>query len=48
VDQSSNSSLKARRRTFCARTISIMEIFFAYLCTLLVESACVFPALWLR
>jgi len=48
VRESANSSLQVRRRALHARAICIREIFFAYVCIFLIESACLFPAVWVR
>jgi hypothetical protein len=32
----------------CARAIRMREILVAYACIFLIESACVFPAVWVR
>jgi hypothetical protein len=45
---SSNPSLRTIRKTIHARAICVREIFFAYLCIFLIESACLFPAVWVR
>jgi len=31
-----------------ARVIFLREIFLAYVCIFLIESACLFPAVWVR
>jgi hypothetical protein len=39
---------QAKRRAFYLRAIYAREILLAYLCILLIESACLFPAVWMR
>jgi len=48
VHKSSDSSLQASRRSLCAHAICIRDVFFAYLCIFIIESACLFPAVWVR
>ncbi len=48
MDETSNSSRQARRMALRVRAICMREIFLAYLCILLNESACLFPAVWVR
>jgi hypothetical protein len=48
VRESVNSSLPVGRKTLQAHVICVREILFAYLCIFLIESACLFPAVWVR
>jgi len=48
VRKTSNPSMQARRRALQAQAICMREIFLAYLCIFLIESACLFPAVWVR
>src|SRR5712664_3498087 len=48
VSKSCNPSLRKMRRTLLSRAIWTREIFLAYLCIFLIESACLFPAVWVR
>jgi len=48
VNKPANSSLQTRRKAFHARAICVREIFIAYVCIFLIESACLFPAVWVR
>src|SRR6266481_7662677 len=48
VRKSSNSSPHPKRKTLHARAICLREIFHAYTCIFLIESACLFPAVWMR
>jgi hypothetical protein len=41
-------SFHAKRKALYLRAIYMREIFVAYLCILLIESACLFPAVWMR
>jgi hypothetical protein len=41
-------SFRAKRKAFYLRAIYTREIFLAYLCIFLIESACLFPAVWVR
>jgi len=48
VRNSSDSSLQEWRKALRAHANCIREVFLAYLCIFLVESACLFPAVWVR
>ena len=48
MHKSSDSSLRASRRSLRAHAICIRDVFFAYLCIFIIESACLFPAVWVR
>ena len=48
VRKLSNLSLEARRKALCAQAIRFLEILLAYTCIFLIESACMFPAVWVR
>jgi hypothetical protein len=41
-------AVRTQRRTIRARAIFTREIFLAYLFISFVESACLFPAIWVR
>jgi hypothetical protein len=41
-------SFHAERKAFYLRAIYTREIFLAYICILQIESACLFPAVWMR
>ena len=45
---SSHSSANPKRKTLQAQAICLREIFLAYACIFLIESACLFPAVWVR
>jgi len=38
----------AKRKALYLRAVYMREILLAYLCILLIESACLFPAVWMR
>lgn len=40
--------VRTLRESLHARVIFLREIFLAYACILLIESACLFPAVWVR
>ncbi len=44
----SNSSVRTMQKKLHARAICMREIFLAYVCIFLIESACLFPAVWVR
>ena len=49
--KSTDSALRLKRlkrRNLHARVIRLREIFLAYFGILLIESACLFPAVWVR
>jgi hypothetical protein len=41
-------SFHTQRKALYLRAIYTREIFLAYLCIFLIESACLFPAVWMR
>jgi hypothetical protein len=43
-----NPSFHAKRKALYLRAIYTREIFLAYICIFLIESACLFPAVWMR
>jgi hypothetical protein len=48
VSKSSNPLARKIGKALHARVIWTREILLAYLCIFLVESACLFPAVWVR
>ena len=48
VNKFSSVLVRTQRRVIYARAICLCEIVLAYLCICLVESACWFPAVWVR
>jgi hypothetical protein len=48
VNKYFHSSLRAKLKVIHARAICLREFFLAYLCIFLIESACLFPAVWVR
>ena len=48
MSKTSNPSLHMRRKALHTHAICLREIFLAYLCIFLIESACLFPAVWVR
>jgi len=46
VRESVNPLLPVERKALQAHAICVREILFAYLCIFLIESACLFPAVW--
>jgi hypothetical protein len=41
-------SFHAKSKALYSRAIYTREIFLAYMCIFLIESACLFPAVWMR
>jgi hypothetical protein len=41
-------SFQVKRKAFYLRAIYTREIILAYTCIFLIESACLFPAVWMR
>jgi len=48
VRESVYPSLPVGRKTLQAHVICVREVLFAYLCIFLIESAYLFPAVWVR
>ena len=48
MSKASNSAVRTTRESLRARVICMREILVAYVCILLIESACLFPAVWVR
>jgi hypothetical protein len=48
VSKSANPSVRTMRQKLRARAICLGEILLAYVCIFLIESACLFPAVWVR
>jgi hypothetical protein len=48
VNKCSNPLPRTIGKTLHARVIWTREILLAYLCIFLIESACLFPAVWVR
>jgi hypothetical protein len=48
MGESYKPSFHTTRKAFYLRAIYTREIFLAYICIFLIESACLFPAVWMR
>jgi len=48
VGKSSDSPMQLQQRNLHVHAIRIREIFLAYFGIFLIESACLFPAVWMR
>jgi hypothetical protein len=43
-----NPSVRTMQKKLHARAICVREILLTYACIFLIESACLFPAVWVR
>ena len=48
MSKSSNASVRTMGKKLHARAICLREILLGYACIFLIESACLFPAVWVR